>query len=91
MGYDRGDTFSFDFDLNETSFGSKLKGKLSPRSYPIQCERKWNTSFLSVPDTRLVQTLKSAGDPRHLKTGTQENNKYHDDFRYNGGSTKTSP
>ena len=29
-------------------FGSRLKGKLSPRSYPIQCERKWKYSFLSV-------------------------------------------
>ena len=28
-------------------FLSKSKGKLSPRSYPIQCERKWKHSFLS--------------------------------------------
>ena len=44
MGYDRGDSFPFDFEPN----GSKSKGKLSPRPYPIQCERKWKYSFLSV-------------------------------------------
>ena len=48
MGYDRGDSFPFDFDPNENPFGSKSKAKLSPRSYPIQYERKLNTSFLSV-------------------------------------------
>ena len=26
-------------------FGSKSKGKLSPWSYPIQCERKWKKKF----------------------------------------------
>ena len=48
MGYDRGDSFPFDFEPNGIPFGSKSKGKLSPRSYPIQCERKWKYSFLSV-------------------------------------------
>ena len=48
MGCDRGDSFPFDFEPNRIPFGSNLKGKLSPRSHPIQCERKWNTSFLSV-------------------------------------------
>ena len=48
MGYGRGDSFPFDFDSNGFPFGSKSKGKLSPRSDPIQFERKWNTSFLSV-------------------------------------------
>ena len=48
MGYDRGDSFPFDFEPNGFPFSSKSKGKPSPRSYPIQCERKWNTSFLSV-------------------------------------------
>ena len=48
MGYDRGDSFPFDFELNGFPFNSKSKGKLSPRSYPIQCERKWKDSFLSV-------------------------------------------
>ena len=38
MGYDRGDNFPFDFEPNGNPFGSKSKGKLSPRSYPIQCE-----------------------------------------------------
>ena len=41
--------FSFRFsEKNEIPFGSKSKGKLSPRSYPIQGERKWKHSFLSV-------------------------------------------
>ena len=48
MGYDRGDCFPFDFEPNGIPFGSKLKGKLSSRSYPIQFERKWNTSFFSA-------------------------------------------
>ena len=48
MGYDRGDSSPFDFEPNGFSFGSKSKGKLSPQSYPIQSEKKWNTSFLSV-------------------------------------------
>ena len=48
MGYDRGDNFPFDFEPNEIPFGSKSKGKLPPRSYPIQYERKWQHSFLSV-------------------------------------------
>ena len=48
MGYDRGDIFPFDFEPNGIPFGSKPKEKLSPRSYPIQCERKWKYSFLSV-------------------------------------------
>ena len=47
MGYDRGDSFPFDFDPKGIPFGWKSKGKLSQRSYPIQCERKWNASFLS--------------------------------------------
>ena len=48
MGYDRGDSFPIDFEPNGIPFGSKSKGKLSPRSYPIQCERKWKYSFLSA-------------------------------------------
>ena len=48
MGYDLGDSFPFDFEPNENPFGSKSKGELSPRSYPIQFERNLNTSFLSV-------------------------------------------
>ena len=43
MGYDRGDSFHFDFEPNGNPFGSELIGKLSPRSYPMQCEMKWNT------------------------------------------------
>ena len=40
MGYDRGDSFPSDFEPNANPFGSKSKGKLSPRSYPIHFERK---------------------------------------------------
>ena len=61
MGYDRGDSFLFDCELNGITFASKSKGKLSPWSYPIRCERKWNISFLSV----LVQT--NHWYPRKLK------------------------
>ena len=38
----------YDFEPNEFPFGSKSKGKLSPRSYPIQCERKRKYSYLSA-------------------------------------------
>ena len=52
MEYDRGDSFPFDFKPNGIPFGSKMEQfsnrKLSPRSYLIQCERKWKYSFLSV-------------------------------------------
>ena len=48
MGDGRGDSFPFDFETNGNPFGSKSKGKLSPRPSPIQFERKLNTSFLSV-------------------------------------------
>ena len=53
MGYGRGDSFPFDFEPNGFPFGSKSKGKLSPRSYPTQCERKRKYNFLSA---RLVIT-----------------------------------
>ena len=45
MGYNR---FPFNFEPNGIPFGTKLKGKLSPRSYSIQFERKLKYSFLSV-------------------------------------------
>ena len=51
MRYDRGDSFPFDFEPNGIPFGSKSKGQLSPRSYPIQFERKWKYSFVNVGDT----------------------------------------
>ena len=54
MGYDRGDSFPFDFEPNGIRFGSRSKGKLSPRSYPIHCERKWKYSFLSAQRTTAV-------------------------------------
>ena len=54
MGYDRGDSFPLDFEPNGIPFSSKLKGKLSPRSYPIQCERE--SSFLSAHRDIHLQT-----------------------------------
>ena len=48
MGYDHGDSFTFDFKPNGIPFGTEPNGKLSPRLYPIRCERKWKYSFLSV-------------------------------------------
>ena len=48
MGSETGDSFPSDLEPNVIQFGSKSKGKLSPRSYPIQFERKWKYSFLSV-------------------------------------------
>ena len=47
MGYGHGDSFPFDFEPNGIPFGSKSKGKLSLRLYPIQCE--WKYSFQSEP------------------------------------------
>ena len=63
MGYDRGKSSTFYFEPNGNPFGSKSKGKLFPWSYPIQFERKWNTSFLSAVDferTEIVILVKIA-------------------------------
>ena len=54
MGYDLRDSFTFDFEPNGIPFSSKSKGKLSVRSYPIQCERKWNTSFSSAVHVQII-------------------------------------
>ena len=40
--------FSFRFWTKWKSIRFKIERKLSPRAYPIQYERKWNTSFFSV-------------------------------------------
>ena len=65
MGYDRGDSFPFDFEPDGISFGSKSKGKLSPRSYPIQFERKLNTSFLGVGEgISKIETCPFFGVPK---------------------------
>ena len=50
MGCDSGDSFPFDFEPNENPSGSKLKGKLSPRSYPIHLKGNRNIVF-SVQQT----------------------------------------
>ena len=46
MGYDRGDSFLFDFEPNGNSFGSKSNEKLSVQTHPIQFDRKLNSSFI---------------------------------------------
>ena len=48
MGYDRRDSFPFNYEPNGILFGAKSKGRLSPQSYPIQFESKWKYSFLSA-------------------------------------------
>ena len=53
MGYDRRDSFP----RNGIPFGSKSNGKLSPRSYPNQCERKWKYSFLTVHTEKYFPNL----------------------------------
>ena len=70
MGYDRCDIFPFDFEPNGIPFGSKSKGKLSPRQYPIQCQRNWKHSFLSDRKTatdRLISyiAVRETGVSRH--------------------------
>ena len=45
MGYDGGDSFPFNFELNGIPFGSKSKGKLSPPSYLIQFHYTEKTIF----------------------------------------------
>ena len=66
MGFDLGDSFPFDFEPNGIQFGSKSKGKLSPRSNPIQFERKWNTRFLSVRVMILPSKKKACAGPNLL-------------------------
>ena len=41
-------SISFQIEWDMIVIISHSKGKLSPPSYPIQCERKWKYSFLSV-------------------------------------------
>ena len=45
MGYDHRDGFPFNIEPNGIPFGSKSKGKLSLRSYPIQCKGNGNIVF----------------------------------------------
>ena len=69
MGYDRGDSFPFNFEPNGIPFGSKSKGKLSPRSYPIEYERNWKYSFLSActPFPRILRHVsRHSGPLRHV-------------------------
>ena len=47
-------SFPFDLEPNGVPLSLKSKGKLPPRPYPIQPERKWKYSFLSA-DKSCVQ------------------------------------
>ena len=53
MGYDRGDGFW-------TKWKYHLVQKLSPRSYPIHCGRKWKYSFLSVWTVDIAEKVKKS-------------------------------
>ena len=54
MGYDRWGRFPLDFEPDGIPFGSKLKGKHSPRSYRIEFEIKKKCSFLSMRGLRVT-------------------------------------
>ena len=74
MGYDCGDSFPLDFEPNGT--GSKSKGKLSPRSYLIQCERKWECSFLSVKSLGGVSSIEIGCCPNLITVWSSSDKKY---------------
>ena len=67
MGYDRGDSFPYDFEPNGIPFDSKSKGNLSPRPYPIQCERKWKHSFLIINITIATRFQNNSQCARHFQ------------------------
>ena len=69
MGYDSDDSFPIDFEPNGIPFSSKPKGKLSPRSNPIQCERRWKHSFLSVYKQRTTSQFLVMTTASSLKGG----------------------
>ena len=71
MRYDRGDSFTFDFESYGNPFGSKSKGILSPRSYPIQYERKY--CFLISLIGKLCQREKRDAIPIFLSRYSQIN------------------
>ena len=54
MGYDRGNSFHFEFQPNGIQFGSKSKIKLSPRSYSNHCESIQKFVFLNVVNRLFV-------------------------------------
>ena len=61
MGYDRGDSFPFDFEPNGIPFGSKSKRKMSPRSMvdhiPFNVKGNEKNSFLSVARCSFLLTF----------------------------------
>ena len=74
MKYDPGDSFSFDSEPNVIPFGSKSKGKLSPKSYSIQFERKLRTILVTVlrlyvpirENTREEECLRNLINPNQI-------------------------
>ena len=64
MGYDRGDGF-------RTKWKFHLVQKLSPRSYPIHCERKWKYSFLIC--RRKINPIQQSHTPRFRLTSQSAN------------------
>ena len=57
MVCDRSDSFPFEFEPNRNRFGLKSKGTLSPRSYPIQYERKWILSEILSGNDEINKSL----------------------------------
>ena len=53
MGYDRGDSFSFDFEPNRNPFGSKTKGNCQHDHIPFNLKGNGNIVF-SVNCTKCV-------------------------------------
>ena len=59
--------YLIDFEPNGIPFGSKSKRKLSPRSHPSQCGRKWKHSFLGTKENchhdHIPFNVKGNGNP----------------------------
>ena len=60
MGYDRGDSFPFDFEPNGFPFGSKLKGKLCHYDHiPFNLNGNGNIVFSVYTDPENIANMKS--------------------------------
>ena len=66
MGYDRGGSFPFDFEINGIPFGSKSKGKLPT-------ERKSVLSILNQMEFYLVQNRKENCHYDHIPFNVKGN------------------
>ena len=63
MGYDRDDSFPFNFEPNLNPFGSKSKGKLSPRSFPFNVKANGNIVFSVCVTPRDCSAFRHHGSP----------------------------